>query len=99
MLGLSFLEMLVVAVVGLLVLGPERLPKVARQVGWWLGRARAGLARMRSELERETSVQEFRRATQDIESSIGQTVRTTKGSLEMPQQAGPVPTTDKQTPG
>jgi sec-independent protein translocase protein TatB len=36
----SFLETLVIAVVALLVIGPERLPAVARTVGLWLGRIR-----------------------------------------------------------
>lgn len=82
MLDFSFLEMLVVFVVGLLVLGPERLPKVARQVGWWAGRIRSSLAGMRAELERETSIQEFRAATRDIEQSIGETVQATKSTVE-----------------
>jgi sec-independent protein translocase protein TatB len=81
MLDLSFLEMMVVFVVGLLVLGPERLPKVARQIGWWIGRIRTGLYNMRVELERESSVREFRAATKDIEQSIGSTTRDIEQSI------------------
>jgi sec-independent protein translocase protein TatB len=81
MLDLSFLEMMVVFVVGLLVLGPERLPKVARQIGWWIGRIRTGLYNMRVELERESSVREFRAATKDIEQSIGNTTRDIEQSI------------------
>jgi sec-independent protein translocase protein TatB len=54
MFDIGFVEMLVIGVLGLLVLGPERLPRVARTVGHWVGRARATFNNIRDELERET---------------------------------------------
>lgn len=54
MFDIGFVEMLVIAVLGLLVLGPERLPRVARTLGHWVGRARAMFNHVRDELERET---------------------------------------------
>ena len=49
----GFGEMVVVALVALIVLGPERLPKAARFAGLWVRRARAQWYSVRSELERE----------------------------------------------
>ena len=49
--GLS--EVLILALIGLLVLGPERLPKVARQVGQYTRKARQAWHKMRNELEKE----------------------------------------------
>lgn len=56
----SFLEMLVIGVVALLVIGPERLPGLARKVGRWLGKARAFIATTRSDIEREIRAEEMR---------------------------------------
>jgi sec-independent protein translocase protein TatB len=56
----SFLETLVIAVVALLVIGPERLPAVARTVGLWLGRIRRFVARTKADLERELHTDELR---------------------------------------
>lgn len=56
----SFLEMLVIGIVALLVIGPERLPGVARKVGHWLGKARAFIAATRSDIEREIRAEEMR---------------------------------------
>src|SRR5260221_13876143 len=59
MLDFGFSEILLTSAIALVVLGPERLPKVARQVGNWMGRARV-MARQRSEqLEREVSAEEL----------------------------------------
>lgn len=59
MFDMGFFELLVVFVIALLVLGPERLPKVARQIGYWAGRARSTLSNLRYELEREAHNQDM----------------------------------------
>lgn len=66
----SFPELLVVFVIGLIVLGPERLPKVARSVGQWVGRARSMFAQVRSELEREANFQELQQAQRELKQSL-----------------------------
>ena len=53
MFDIGFSEMLVIAVVALVVLGPERLPKAARFAGLWVRRARAQWNSVKDELERE----------------------------------------------
>ena len=53
MFDFSFGELMVVALVALIVLGPERLPKAARFTGLWVRRARAQWYSVKSELEQE----------------------------------------------
>ena len=65
MFDFSFGEMLVVALVALVVLGPERLPKAARFTGLWVRKARAHWYSVKSELESELASEELRRSLQD----------------------------------
>ncbi len=65
MIELSFTKLLLVAVIALLVLGPEKLPKAARMAGAMLRRARLGWDSVRSEVERELEIEEIRRAAKD----------------------------------
>jgi sec-independent protein translocase protein TatB len=62
MFDIGFSELLVVAVVALLVLGPERLPRAARFAGLWVRRARAQWHSVRSELETELADEDMRRS-------------------------------------
>lgn len=55
MFGMSLTEILVIAIVALVVLGPEKLPKVARTVGYLFGKARRQIDEIKSEIERETA--------------------------------------------
>jgi sec-independent protein translocase protein TatB len=61
MFDIGFSELLVLAVVALLVLGPERLPRAARFAGLWLRRARAQWHSVKSELEHDLAAEELRR--------------------------------------
>lgn len=60
MFDIGFLEMVVVAIVALLVLGPERLPGAVRMAGLYLGRIKRSLADVRSQVEREMGADEIR---------------------------------------
>jgi sec-independent protein translocase protein TatB len=60
MFDLGFTELLLIMVVALLVVGPERLPGVARKVGRWFGQARAYITSVRSDIERELKTDELR---------------------------------------
>ena len=62
MFDVGFSELLIIAVVALLVLGPERLPKAARFVGLWTRRARAQWYSVKAELERELASEELQRS-------------------------------------
>jgi sec-independent protein translocase protein TatB len=59
MLDVGFSEILLTSAIALIVLGPERLPKVARQVGNWMGRARAMARQLSEQLEREVSAEDL----------------------------------------
>jgi sec-independent protein translocase protein TatB len=58
----SFVELLIIGVVALLVLGPERLPAAARTVGGFMRKARQTWNGVRSEFEREIAADEFKRS-------------------------------------
>ena len=62
MLDVGFSEILLTSAIALIVLGPERLPKGARQVGNWMGRARAMARQLSEQLEREVSAEELLKA-------------------------------------
>ena len=53
MFDVGFGELVLLFVIGLLVLGPQRLPKVAAEIGKWVGRARRTATQLRRQLERE----------------------------------------------
>ena len=59
MFEMGFMELVLVAVIGLLVLGPQRLPKVAAEIGKWIGKARRTATQLRRQLEREIELSEL----------------------------------------
>jgi Tat protein translocase TatB subunit len=59
MLDFGFSEILLTSAIALVVLGPEKLPKVARQVGNWMGRARLMARQLSEQLEREVNAEEL----------------------------------------
>jgi len=63
MFDIGFFELLVVGVVALLVLGPQRLPLAARTCGLWLGRLRRTVGSIQSEIREELRMEELKRAT------------------------------------
>jgi len=81
MFELSFGKMALIAVVALLVLGPERLPGAARTLGALLRRARNSWQSVRSEIERELAAEDVKRsihdATRDVDlrEDVGKVVR------------------------
>ncbi|AXK73137.1 twin-arginine translocase subunit TatB [Lysobacter sp. TY2-98] len=62
MFDVGFSELLLTALVALIVLGPERLPKAARLAGMWIRRARAQWQAVKNELETELADEEMRRS-------------------------------------
>ncbi|WLQ12193.1 Sec-independent protein translocase protein TatB [Hahella aquimaris] len=60
MFDIGFPELALVAVIGLLVLGPERLPYAARKTGLWVGRIRRMVSQMSSEIDRQLKAEEMR---------------------------------------
>jgi sec-independent protein translocase protein TatB len=60
MFDVGFSELVMVALIALLVIGPERLPKAARIAGWWLGKARTTIASVKAEIKQELHAEEMR---------------------------------------
>ena len=77
MFDVSFSELLVIAVVALLVIGPEKLPKVARTVGAFTGRMQRYMAQIKEEVNREMRFDEL----QKLQQQIKQTVESTQESV------------------
>ena len=61
MLDIGGLELLLIAVVALLVIGPERMPEALRTLGLWLGRLRRSFTSVKNEIEKEIGMDEVRR--------------------------------------
>ncbi|SRR5690554_821022 len=61
MFDIGFLEIVVILVVGLLVLGPERMPVAIRHTGLWLGRFKRRYRQIREEIEQEIGADDIRR--------------------------------------
>jgi sec-independent protein translocase protein TatB len=64
------LELLVIAVVALLVFGPERLPELARTAGKWLGRFRSETQRNVAELKRLSEIQQLQAELQGLKREL-----------------------------
>jgi sec-independent protein translocase protein TatB len=85
MFDLGFGELLLIALVALVVLGPERLPKAARFAGLWVRRARAQWYSVKSELERELAAEELKRnldAARTAATDFEREVRTAASDLD-----------------
>jgi sec-independent protein translocase protein TatB len=71
MLDFGFSEIVLTSAIALIVLGPEKLPKVARQVGNWMGRARAMARQLTEQLEREVNAEDLMKQTKTNSASTG----------------------------
>lgn len=96
MFEIGFPELMLIAVVGLLVIGPERLPEALRTLGLWFGRMRRSFTAVKAEIEKEIGMDEVRRqlhneAVMDemkrIESEVRGTVVDAQASLNEGIQA------------
>jgi sec-independent protein translocase protein TatB len=82
MIDLGVSKLALIAVVALIVIGPERLPKVARMAGNLFGRAQRYMADIKSEVNRQMEIEEFKKlreesasALKEVENSINSTVQ------------------------
>jgi sec-independent protein translocase protein TatB len=72
MFDFSISELMVVMVVALVVIGPERLPKVARTMGHLWGRAQRYINGVKADIERDMAVEEFRQLQQKVQAEAGE---------------------------
>ena len=82
MFDVGFSEILVIGVVALLVLGPERLPKAARFAGLWLRRARVHWNSVKAELESELADEELRRNLRQTRDELHDSLHSTRELVE-----------------
>jgi sec-independent protein translocase protein TatB len=67
MFDIGFWELLLIAIVALVVVGPERMPRLIRVTGLWIGRANASIQSVRSEISRELSAEDLKKTILDQE--------------------------------
>ena len=83
MFDIGFWEICLIAVVALLVFGPEKLPEAARTAGLWVGRARRFISTIKQDIDKELHLQEVQDAIKKRESnSLHQFIDETKNELE-----------------
>ena len=73
MFDIGFFELLILGVVGLLVIGPERLPETVRNIGLWIGRIKRSMRDVRQDIEQELGTDEVRRQlhNEEVMRSLG----------------------------
>ncbi len=96
MFDIGFSELLVIGVVALIVIGPQKLPRVARTVGHLLGRMQRYVSDVKADINREIELEELRKmrdsmqqAATDIQSSVDQELNKTADELNKAVEAKP----------
>lgn len=94
MFDIGFSELMVIGVVALLVIGPEKLPKVARTLGHLLGRAQRYVNDVKSDINREMQLDELKKlqaqvtdSARELENSVRKEYETARSAVEAPAQA------------
>lgn len=89
MFDIGIWEMAAIGVVGLVVLGPERLPKVARTVGHLVGRVQRYVAQVKHDINREVQLSElnnvkteFEHAARDVKSAVENEARAAEADMK-----------------
>jgi len=82
MLGIDFPELVVIAVVALIVIGPEHLPKVARTMGHLWGRAQRYVNGVKADISRDMALEELRQFQQKTQQEVGNLEQSIKGGTQ-----------------
>ena len=100
MFDIGFAELILIGVVALLVIGPERLPETIRTASLWLNRIRRGFNDIKREVQQElhndSVMQELRKTSQQLKTdtdAIGHELKDSAKSLTSPK---PIPTSSGQ---
>ena len=72
MFEVGFSELCMVGLVALLVIGPEKLPKIARLAGFWLGKTRSMVASVKAEIKEELRAEEMRQLFNEKQADISE---------------------------
>ena len=105
MFDIGFSELLVIGVVALIVIGPERLPRVARTLGHLFGRMQRYVNDVKADISREMELEELRRlqtdmqdAARSFEDSVTKEIRDTETQLQSVAETVAAPAAQPETP-
>jgi sec-independent protein translocase protein TatB len=85
-LDIGFSELVVIGVVALVVIGPERLPRVARTVGHLLGRFNRYVSEVKADINREIELSELKKIRSDVEEAARSVERTVKSEMHAAEE-------------
>ncbi|MDH5191542.1 MAG: Sec-independent protein translocase protein TatB [Gammaproteobacteria bacterium] len=85
MFDIGFWELAVIGIVALLVIGPDKLPSVARTTGLWIGRIRRMISNVKDDISKELKAEELKRIMEEQKSSnaIHEFIEETKSELSI----------------
>ena len=98
MIDLGLSKMMLIGVVALVVIGPEKLPRVARTLGALLGKAQRYVADVKAEVNRSMDLEELRKMKESVESTareVGQQVQSAASDFEREWQESTAALTDE----
>ncbi len=81
MFDVGFWEIAIISLIALIILGPERLPRAARSMGLWVGKARRMLAEVKRDIDRELDAADLKKI-QEIKDEVKETVQDSKKMFE-----------------
>jgi sec-independent protein translocase protein TatB len=87
MFDIGFSELIVIGVVALVVIGPERLPKVARTAGVLLGRLQRYVGDVKADISREMQLDELKKLQADVQESARDFERSIKSEAQTVEQS------------
>lgn len=85
MFDIGFSKLLVIALLALVVLGPERLPRVAKQAGQWLSKMRRYVDDVKSDFARQADMEELRKLQSDVTSAAQTLKDSVQGTMDQTQ--------------
>lgn len=85
MFDIGFSEMGIIAVVALIVLGPERLPKVARQAGQWVSKLQRYVSDVKADINRQMELDELRRMQSEVQKAASGIESAVKSAVDETQ--------------
>jgi len=95
MFDIGFWELCLIAVVALLVFGPDKLPGVARTAGLWVGRARRFVTSVKQDIDRELRLKELQESLLKSErDDLHELIEKTRSSFAVPEESQSKKTTD-----
>lgn len=101
MFDIGFFEICLIGIIALLVIGPEKLPRVARTTGLWLGKARGMVKTVKYEIDEQIRVEELKqsmeRAKNTLDNSISAPIKEVESSLDELQNQLKDPSEKKPT--